>query len=94
MSQNPDTSVAKAGKNKDSMISLNIYYCSGFLYVKMKNVKDLNVTSGKIYARSHLTIARKSDEESDDDSEDHVERRTAKMNNTDRSNFEETILVN
>ena len=75
-------------------VSLNIYYASGFVYVRLGDVKELNVTSGKVYGRSSLRRARKSDKESDgDDSDEIVERRTEKLNVTASSSFEVVLLV-
>ena len=95
MSQSPGTSAESIKRTKrNPKVSLDIYYASGFLYVRLTDVKELNVTSGKVYARSSLRRARKSDNESGgDDSDEVVERRSENVNATASSSFEVVLSV-
>ena len=70
---------------------LNIQYDTGFLLVTIKEIKELAVPTGKIYARSALSHVGDSDQKTK--SQEDMEHITEMVDATANPSFKEPMMV-
>jgi len=74
-------------KNKNPEVLLSIEYEAGILVLRISKIKELNVSNGKIYAKSVLSHTKESHLESD--SQEALECKTEEVDATAHSSLGE-----